>query len=176
MPSSSKPPRNAGVIVRKATRADANAVVDLIIGLAQFERLEPPDPKAKERLAKDIFDKKLASVIVASIRGKMVGYALYFYTYSSFLARPTLYLEDIFVSAQNRRGGVGNALLMRCVLEAARNGCGRMEWQVLTWNRKAMRFYEKLGAKRIDDLRLYRLNQASFRALAGNQWKKRQLE
>src|SRR6266571_3253853 len=176
LPSSSKPPRNAGVIVRKATRADANAVVDLIIGLAQFERLEPPDPKAKERLAKDIFDKKLARVIVASIGGKLAGYALYFYTYSSFLARPTLYLEDIFVNEQNRRGGVGNALFMRCVLEAARNGCGRMEWQVLTWNRKAMRFYEKLGAKRIDDLRLYRLNRDSIRALAGNPSKKRQLE
>ncbi len=118
MPSSSKPPRNAGVIVRKATRADANAVVDLIIGLAQFERLEPPDPKAKERLAKDIFDKKLARVIVASIGGKLAGYALYFYTYSSFLARPTLYLEDI------------------------------------------------------DDLRLYRLNRDSIRALGGQPSKK----
>jgi len=146
--------------------------VDLIIGLAQFERLEPPDPKAKERLAKDIFDKKLARVIVASIGGKLAGYALYFYTYSSFLARPTLYLEDIFVNEQNRRGGVGNALFMRCVLEAARNGCGRMEWQVLTWNRKAMRFYEKLGAKRIDDLRLYRLNRDSIRALGGQPSKK----
>src|SRR6266581_2248631 len=121
LPRSSKPPRNVGVIIREATRADAKAVVDLIIGLAQFERLEPPDPKAKDKLTKDIFDKKLARVIVASIGGKLVGYALYFYTYSSFLAQPTLYLEDIFVSEQNRREGVGNALFMSCVLEAARN-------------------------------------------------------
>ncbi|HYY92266.1 MAG TPA: GNAT family N-acetyltransferase, partial [Candidatus Dormibacteraeota bacterium] len=85
---------------------------------------------------------------------------------SSFVARPTLYLEDIFVREQYRHEGVGRVLFMKCVKEAATNGCGRMEWQVLTWNVKAMRFYEKLGAKKIGDLRLFRLNFKSIQNLA----------
>jgi GNAT superfamily N-acetyltransferase len=154
------------IAVRKARRADAKAIVDLIVGLAQFERLEPPDSSAKRRLAKDIFEKKLAKVLIASIGRKPVGYALYFYTYSSFTARPTLYLEDIFVREQHRQEGVGRVLFINCVREATRHGCGRMEWQVLTWNVKAMRFYSKLGARKIGDLRLFRLNHKSIQSLA----------
>jgi GNAT superfamily N-acetyltransferase len=163
LPRKTRSPR---FVVRKASKKDAKAIVDLIIGLAEFERLEPPDPKAKERLARDIFDKKLVEVLVASIGSRLVGYALYFYTYSSFLARPTLYLEDIFVNEENRQEGVGKSLFTKCVEEASRHGCGRMEWQVLTWNRKAMRFYDKLGAKKIGDHRLYRLSRDSIRRLA----------
>ena len=145
--------------IRTATRADSRPLVDLIIGLAKFERLEPPDVEARSRLVKDIFKKRLVRVFVASQRGKLVGYALYFFTYSSFLARPTLYLEDIFVKEQSRREGIGKALFLRCIKEAARQRCGRMEWQVLTWNRKAMSFYSKLGAKKIEDYRLFRLDE-----------------
>ena len=158
--------RRVSVVVRNATKHDAKAIVDLIMGLAKFERLRPPDSEAKARLVRDIFDRKLANIVVASIGGKLVGYALYFYTYSSFIAQPTLYLEDIFVAEQNRQEGVGRTLFMRCVKEAAWRGCGRMEWQVLTWNRKAMGFYEKLGAKRLDDLRMYRLSRKSIHSLA----------
>lgn len=87
-----------------------------------------------------------------------VGYALYFYTYSSFLARPTLYLEDIFVLDEFRGSGIGRSLLLRCVKEATRRGCGRMEWSVLNWNRRAMKFYEALGAKRLAEWSVYRLD------------------
>ena len=152
-----------GIDVRRATRADARTVVDLVIALAKFERLEPPDLEAESRLVKDIFDRKLANVFVARVERKLVGYALYFYTYSSFLARPTLYLEDIFVREDSRRRGVGEALFMRCVKEANRQGCGRMEWAVLTWNSKAMRFYEGLGAKRLEGQYVYRLDSESLR-------------
>ena len=152
-----------GVTVRRSTRADAKAIVDLVIALARFERLEPPDLEAKGRLVRDIFDRKMANVFVARIGKKLVGYALYFYTYSSFLARPTLYLEDIFVREESRRGGVGKALFMRCIKEANRQSCGRMEWAVLTWNSKAMRFYEGLGAKRLDGQHVYRLDGESLR-------------
>lgn len=145
--------------IRTATRADSRPLVDLIIGLAKFERLEPPDVEARSRLVRDIFEKRLVRVFVAGQRGKLVGYALYFFTYSSFLARPTLYLEDIFVQEQSRREGVGKALFLRCIKEAARQRCGRMEWQVLTWNRKAMSFYADLGAQKIDDYRLFRLDE-----------------
>ena len=162
MPGAHKTHRQSGVVVRKATSADSRPICDLIVGLARFERLKPPDADARARLSRDIFDKRLVNVFVAADGAKLVGYALYFYTYSSFLARPTLYLEDIFVSEESRQGGVGKALLMKCVREAVRLGCGRMEWQVLTWNRKAIRFYQKLGAERLDDLRLFRLNRVGL--------------
>ncbi len=159
----SKTKAGLGVAVRRGAREDGKAIVDLVIALARFERLEPPDLEAKSRLVRDIFDRKLANVFVARIGKKLVGYALYFYTYSSFLARPTLYLEDIFVSEESRRGGVGKALFMRCVKEANRQGCGRMEWAVLTWNSKAMSFYEGLGAKRLEGQYVYRLDDESLR-------------
>jgi GNAT superfamily N-acetyltransferase len=147
-----------GVVVRRATKADSKEIVELIVGLAKFEHLDPPDSRARVRLVRDIFEKKLAEVFVASKGSTLVGYALYFYTYSSFLGQPTLYLEDIFVRNDSRRTGVGSALFMKCVREAKRHGCGRMEWSVLTWNRKAINFYEGIGARKIDDQRLFRLD------------------
>ena len=143
--------------VRRATRADAKRVIDLIVGLAKFERLKPPSARAKARLFKHIFDRKLANVFVATTDGKLVGYALYFYTYSSFVAKPSLYLEDIFVDEKARGKNIGQALFKRCLEEARRMGCGRMEWMVLDWNQKAIGFYEKLGAKQVSDQRLFRL-------------------
>lgn len=89
---------------------------------------------------------------------KLVGYALYFYSYSSFLARPTLYIEDIFVLEKFRHSGIGLALLKKCAELAARRGCGRMEWSVLTWNKGAIDFYEKLGARRLEEWQTFRLD------------------
>jgi GNAT superfamily N-acetyltransferase len=166
LPGAHKTHGHSGVVVRKATRADAKPINDLITGLARFERLKPPDANARARLSRDIFDRKLVNVFVAADGKKLVGYALYFYTYSSFLARPTLYLEDIFVSEESRQGGVGKALFMKCVREAIRLGCRRMEWQVLTWNRKAIRFYQKLGAERLDEYRQFRLNWKGLQQLS----------
>ncbi len=166
MRNTSKSQNTNSIVVRKATRADGKAIVDLIAGLAKFERLKPPDANARARLVRDIFDRKLVNVFVAAVGGKLAGYALYFYTYSSFLGKSTLFLEDIFVQQEERRRGVGKALFLRCVREANRHGCGRMKWEVLTWNRKAMDFYEKLGAERVDDLRLFCLNEKSLRSLS----------
>ena len=154
------------VIVRRARRTDAKDILRLIVGLADFERLRPPDNKAKTRLVRDIFDRKLINVFVAEIGNELVGYALYFYTYSSFLASRTFFLEDIFVRKENRRDGVGAALLLRCVNEARSRGCRRMQWEVLTWNVKAMRFYERFGAKRLDDLVLFRLDEKTLLRLS----------
>lgn len=153
------------VIVERAVKADGKTIIDLIVGLAKFERLKPPDRGAKVRLVMDIFDKKLVKVFVARVRKRLAGYALYFYTYSSFIARPTLFLEDLFVREEYRGKGVGEALFVRCAAEAYSHGCGGMKWEVLTWNRKAMSFYEKLGAE-MDDLRLFRLDEKSLRRLA----------
>jgi GNAT superfamily N-acetyltransferase len=152
--------------VRKASVKDSGAFLDLLVGLANFEHLEPPNGAAKRRILDDIFQKKRATLLLATLRGKTVGYALYFFAYSSFLARPTLYLEDIFVLEACRGKGVGLALFLACAKEAARQKCGRMEWSVLTWNSKAIEFYEHLGAKRLDEWYVYRLSSEGVARLA----------
>ncbi len=95
-----------------------------------------------------------------------IGFALYFFTYSTFLARPTLYLEDLFVFPEERGNGAGRALLRELARIAARRGCGRMEWAVLDWNTPSIRFYRKLGAKLRKEWILTRLTGAPLRALA----------
>ncbi len=143
----------------KAAKSDSTEILRLIDELAEFEKLPPPDKMAKRRLLRDAFGKNpLFNVLLAKEGSASVGYAFYFYTYSSFLARKTLYLEDIFIS-ENRRGmGIGKMFLDELMKIAVKNRCGRMEWCVLDWNRKAIRFYEKLGAKRLKEWLYYRLN------------------
>jgi GNAT superfamily N-acetyltransferase len=154
--------------VRKAGRNDSAGFLKLLIALANFEHLTPPSPAARKRIIEDIFSKKMVNLFVAvDKKFGIVGYALYFFTYSSFLAKPTLYLEDIFVAEEHRKRGIGKALFLACVKEAKRHGCGRMEWAVLTWNESAIHFYENLGANRLSDWYYYRLTEDSLRALAG---------
>ena len=150
------------VVVRRARPSDAGQFIGLVLELARFERLDPPSAEGRKRLVEDVFRKKRIRLFVASERRKLVGYALYFYSYSSFEARPTLYLEDLYVLESHRKQGIGFALFRRCVDEAISQGCGRMEWAVLTWNEKALKFYEKLGARRLSDWYVYRLDQKAL--------------
>jgi GNAT superfamily N-acetyltransferase len=143
--------------VRRGRRVDSVGFLKLLLALAEFERLEPPSADGQKRILAEIFEKKRLNLFVASERGELVGYALYFYAYSSFLARPTLFLEDLFVLEEHRGKGMGFALFLRCVDEAIRQDCGRMEWAVLGWNKKAIDFYEKLSARRLDEWDFYRL-------------------
>ena len=152
-------------MIRRATRKDSNGFLKLLVDLADFEHLEPPSSEAKKRILKDVFSKKV-NLFIASKGGVAIGYALYFYTYSSFLARPTLYLEDIFVAQDSRRRGIGKQLFLKCVREAIKQGCGRMEWSVLTWNRNAIKFYEYLGAKRLKEWYYYRLDSDTLKTLS----------
>jgi len=154
--------------VRHGKRQDSKGFLKLVDALAAYEKLDPPTREGKVRIVKDIFDRKLVRLLVAEAHGALVGYALYFYTYSSFLALPTLYLEDLFVLEDERGKGAGKALFMKCVELARRDGCGRMEWSVLTWNRSAIGFYEKLGAKRMDDWYVYRLDRRGLQSLTGD--------
>ena len=151
--------------VRWGRRGDAKAFLRLLNSLAEFEGLEPPTPAARKRILEDIFQKRRIHLVLAQRGSEPVGYALLFYAFSSFLARPTLFLEDIFVLEQSRREGVGRRLFLWCVDEANRRGCGRMEWSVLNWNGSAMRFYEGLGARRLDEWSVYRLDSAGLTAL-----------
>ena len=151
------------VRIRRARKADSRQFIGLVKELAKFESLQPPSPAGCRRLVNDVFGRKMIGLFVAEDRGALVGYALYFHSYSSFLARQSLYLEDLFVLKGYRKRGVGFALFRRCVAEAVSEGCGRMEWAVLTWNQKAIDFYERLGAKRMSDWHVYRLDRQGLR-------------
>jgi GNAT superfamily N-acetyltransferase len=153
-------------VVRRAKKTDSDQFISLLVALAKFERLEPPDGEARRRILDDVFKHGRINLLVAAEGERLVGYALYFYAYSSFLAKPTLYLEDLFVLEELRRSGVGSALFRRCVDEALREGCSRMEWSVLRWNDKALRFYEKLGARRMSEWYVYRLDADALRKVS----------
>lgn len=158
-----------GLSIRKAKKSDSASFLELVRALANFEKLEPPSPEAARRLIRDTFTNKKLNLLLAfseNKKKKAVAYALYFFTYSSFLARPTLYLEDIFVLEEYRRKKIGKALFLRLVKEAKRLGCGRMEWAVLSWNKNAIRFYEDVGANRLSEWLYYRLDEESINKLA----------
>ncbi|MGI8990360.1 MAG: GNAT family N-acetyltransferase [Bryobacteraceae bacterium] len=144
--------------IRRAVADDAPALLGLIDALADYEKLTPPDEAAKSRLVRDIFGgKPRLEAFLAEVDGTPAGYTLIFETYSSFLALPTLYLEDFFVLPAYRGRKVGAGLFRAMIAEARARGCGRMEWSVLDWNRLAIDFYERFGAKRLDEWRYYRM-------------------
>jgi len=148
----------ATVIIRRANREDAPTLLSLICGLADFEQLPRPSQEAQARLVEHGFGAQPRfEVFLAYVQEQAVGYTISFETYSTFLARPTFFLEDIFVLPQFRKHGAGLALFQNCLNEAKRRECGRMEWMVLDWNAGAISFYERLGAKRLGEWLPYRL-------------------
>ncbi len=161
-------PGDGVVSIRPLTRRDVAALLALIDALADYEHLPRPDAGARERLARDAFaEPPRFRALLAELDGREVAYAVYFFTYSTFLARPTLYVEDVFVLSEARGRGIGRALLAALAREAVRQGCGRMEWQVLAWNQPAIGFYERLGARRLTEWRPYRLDGDGLSRLAG---------
>ena len=135
--------------------------VDLLRALADYERLEPPDAAAIERLRRDAFGDgkppRFEAALAVNSKGKAVGYATWFQTYSTFLARPTMYLEDLFVRDDSRESGAGSALFEHVRTMGAQRGCGRMEWQVLDWNTLAREFYHRREATWMKDWLTYRI-------------------
>lgn len=151
-------PNLSSVAVRKATRDDASAILSLVDALAEYEKLSPPDTSAKARLIRDMTaNPPRFEAYLAECDGRAVGYAFVFETYSSFLALPTLYLEDLFVLPEYRQKKAGYALFTTLVKEAHARGCGRMEWTVLDWNQLAINFYKRLGATHMTEWQLYRM-------------------
>jgi GNAT superfamily N-acetyltransferase len=139
----------------------------LIRGLAEYERLAHECTVTVDRIRRHGFGpRRYFETLVCERGGEPVGFALYFFTYSTFLARPTLYLEDLFVVPAERGRGAGRALLSALARIAAGKGCGRMEWTVLDWNTPSIRFYEALGAKLRRDWILTRLTGPPLRRLA----------
>ena len=156
------------VVVRRATREDAETLLNLVDALADYEELPRPTEDARARLVEHGFGERPRFEVFLAFAGDVaVGYTISFETYSSFLALPTFYLEDLFVLPDHRKIGAGYALFMNCVREAHARGCGRMEWQVLDWNQLAIGFYERLGAKHMREWLPYRLVQEDLARLVG---------
>jgi GNAT superfamily N-acetyltransferase len=157
---------NPELHVRKAARGDAPTLLNLVRALAEYEKLPPPDHEACERLVHDMFSgKPRISALLVEVDGYPAGYAFYFQTYSSFLALPTLYLEDLFVLPEFRKRKAGIALFRTLVQEALELNCGRMEWTVLDWNQLAIDFYKKIGATHMKEWQLFRLTRPEMLSL-----------
>ncbi|MCG7844580.1 MAG: GNAT family N-acetyltransferase [Methanomassiliicoccales archaeon] len=132
------------------TPENVGALVGLIMELAKFEELTPPSLEAQERLRRDATTTPPRfQAFLAYMDGDVVGYIAFFYTYSTLMAAPTLFLEDIYVKESFRRTGVGRKLFSYCLKEALDHGCERMEWTALNWNVKAMEFYERCGGAKM---------------------------
>ena len=145
-------------ILRPATIADVPIILGFIRDLAAYEKLSHEASATEEALRRTLFgEPPAAHVVIAEMDGHPAGFALYFFNYSTFLARPGLYLEDLFVKPEVRGRGAGKALLLHLAKLANVRGCGRMEWSVLDWNEPAIKFYESLGARRMKEWQICRL-------------------
>jgi GNAT superfamily N-acetyltransferase len=153
--------------IRPGQPRDADTILGLIRGLAEYERLAHEVEATIGRVRRHGFGRRrYFETLICRRGGRPVGFALYFFTYSTFLAKPSLYLEDLFVLPEERGKGAGKALLGALARIAVRRGCGRLEWAVLDWNRPAIGFYERLGAKLRKEWILTRLTGAPLRKLA----------
>ncbi len=156
------------VRIRAGEQADVGVIAELIRGLARFEKLEHEVSMTEETLQRSLFgERAYAETLIAEDEGEPVGLALFFHNFSTFLGKPGLYLEDLFVKPEARGAGVGRLLLERLAQTAADRDCGRLEWAVLDWNKDAIRFYERLGARPNDEWTVYRLTGEPLRSLAG---------
>ncbi len=141
-----------------ATEADVPLILSFIKGLAEYERLADEVVATEESLRETLFgQQKRAEVLIAKHGGTPAGFALFFHNYSTFLGRPGIYLEDLFVLPEFRKKGIGKALFSYLARLAVERLCGRLEWAVLDWNKPAMGFYESMGAYCLDDWRIFRL-------------------
>ena len=159
--------RRGRLTIRRGSARDAAAICELIRGLARYERLERECIIAPAAIRRHGFGHRpYFETLICRRDGQPIGLALYFFTYSTFLGRPTLYLEDLFVRPEARGLGAGRALLKALAQIAVRRGCGRMEWAVLDWNAPSIRFYRRLGAGLRREWILTRLTGAPLRRLA----------
>jgi GNAT superfamily N-acetyltransferase len=153
--------------IRPARVEDVPIILQLIRDLATYERAPEEVVATEEQLVDVLFgERPAAEVLLAFEKGAPVGFALYFYNFSTWLGRPGLYLEDLFVKPEKRGKGYGRALLVELAKIARDRGCGRMEWAVLNWNEPAIKFYHALGAKPMNEWTVFRLTRDEIAKLA----------
>jgi GNAT superfamily N-acetyltransferase len=144
--------------IERATERDVPLILQLITGLAEYEKLADAVSATEDALRQTLFGPRPAAEVIIGYAGDdPVGFALFFHNYSTFLAKPGLYLEDLFVRSQWRGHGYGRRFLAHLAALAVERGCGRLEWVVLDWNEPAIGFYESLGAKPMQEWKVYRL-------------------
>src|SRR5678815_846813 len=144
--------------IRPATRADAPVIASLVRELAVYEKLEHEAKATAGDFLRELdAPNPVIRVLIAEWNGEAAGFALYFFNFSTFVGRPGLYLEDLFVRPAQRSHGIGRALLRALARIARERGCGRMEWAVLDWNEPALRFYKSLGARQMSEWIVHRL-------------------
>ena len=153
--------------LREAAIDDGPTIARLIRALSVYEKLEHEVVMTEERLRDNLFSKhRYAEVVLAEDDGEAIGFALFFHNFSTFLGQPGIYLEDLFVVPERRGHGVGRTLLAHLAQLAVERGCGRLEWSVLNWNKDAIGFYERLGARPNSEWTVYRLTGQALRELA----------
>ncbi len=156
-----------GLSISIATEADLPLVLDFIRGLAEYERLADSVVATEEGLRATLFGPRpYAECVIARWQGEPAGFALFFHNYSTFLGRPGVYLEDLFVKPELRGKGVGRELLKYLAKVAVERNCGRLEWSVLDWNESAIGFYKSLGAVPLDDWTIFRMRGEALARLA----------
>lgn len=145
--------------IRFATKDDVALLREFICALAEYEKLTNECVATEDKLARTLFgEKPAAEALIAYSDGQPAGFALFFHNYSTFLAQPGLYLEDLFVKPELRRRGIGQALFRQLAQIACERGCGRFEWSALDWNTPAIQFYESMGAKAMSEWTIFRLS------------------
>jgi GNAT superfamily N-acetyltransferase len=161
------PAAESMITIRAATPVDVPLILHFIRGLAVYERLAHECVATEASLERTLFSAKpAAEVVLAFVDEQPAGFALFFHNYSTFLAQPGLYLEDLFVDPSFRGQGIGRALLAHLAMIAEARDCGRFEWSVLDWNTDAIGFYEKLGARGMTDWTVHRVTGDALRQLA----------
>jgi len=154
--------------IERATARDVSLILSLIKGLAEYERLGKEVVATEAGLRESLFGPRAAAEVAIAYAGdEAVGFAVWFHSYSTFLGRAGLYLEDLFVLPQWRGRGIGRQLLVHVARVAVDRGCGRMEWSVLNWNEPAIRFYRRMGARAMDEWTVYRVTGETLTRLAG---------
>jgi GNAT superfamily N-acetyltransferase len=159
---------NMQFTIEPVTRGELPVLLELIRELARFEKLEHEVESTVPLLEKSFFGPNAAAgALLAKQDEAVAGYAIYFFTFSSFVGRKGIWLEDVYVRPDFRQQGLGRSLIEAVARVGVEHDCGRFEWTALNWNKTALDFYDKLGAKALDEWVLLRLNTAGLRALAG---------
>ena len=159
----------AGARIREATEEDVPLILSLIRELAEYEKLSDEVVATEDGLRDSLFgERRYAEVLIAEHDGAPAGFALFFHNFSTFLGKPGLYLEDLYVKPAFRGAGIGKKLLVRLASLAMGRGCGRLEWWVLDWNEPAIGFYRSVGAEPMDDWTVYRVSGSALEDLASS--------
>ena len=154
--------------IRPATEADAQLLFDLILELAGYEKMADEVVGDAEVLRRSLFEQRAAeALLLETADGEAVGYAIFFTTFSTFECRSGIWLEDVYVRPEHRRGGIGRLVMEHLANLALDRGHVRLDWVALEWNEPALNFYEQLGARRLDDWKLLRLEKDGIKRLAG---------